>query len=321
MTIRLLTIDRVPLVLCGVLSLGCLLLTVETSSAGTTPAISHRPESLLNQSPVPGRAPDASASPASRVDQVAAADPAQESTQAAEEKAPTGTATPEDAGESKPGADPVPKPARKPVAADAPDKASKLDENLLKSLDPETDGDNDAVDRLERAIAGMRQAQEKIDARNTGKATQDVQTQVLKDLEQLIEAIQNADPSNQPNLGQKQNKKQKSLKEQQRELQQQAKAAQSKPKAQEQSGKSDTGAQKAELAKDSSEKIQQQKTLEAELARRQQLSKDVWGHLPPALREKLLNVYSDKYLPKYEDLVRRYYEALAERNKQRDADR
>ena len=45
------------------------------------------------------------------------------------------------------------------------------------------------------------------------------------------------------------------------------------------------------------------------------LTKDVWGHLPPHLREQLLNVYSEKYLPKYEELVRQYYEALAEQSR------
>ncbi len=39
---------------------------------------------------------------------------------------------------------------------------------------------------------------------------------------------------------------------------------------------------------------------------------EVWGHLPPSVRDKLLNLGSDKYLPKYEDLARRYFEALAE---------
>jgi hypothetical protein len=45
------------------------------------------------------------------------------------------------------------------------------------------------------------------------------------------------------------------------------------------------------------------------------LTKDVWGHLPPHLREQLLNVYSEKYLPKYEELVRQYYEALAQQSR------
>ena len=50
---------------------------------------------------------------------------------------------------------------------------------------------------------------------------------------------------------------------------------------------------------------------------KQRLAKDVWGHLPPQLRQELLNVYSEKYLPKYEDMVRRYYEALADESRTR----
>ena len=58
----------------------------------------------------------------------------------------------------------------------------------------------------------------------------------------------------------------------------------------------------------------------AEEALRQKLVKDVWGHLPPSLREQLLNVYSERYLPKYDEMVRKYYEALAEQNSRRSQD-
>jgi aspartate aminotransferase-like enzyme len=45
------------------------------------------------------------------------------------------------------------------------------------------------------------------------------------------------------------------------------------------------------------------------------LIKDVWGHLPPHVREAMLNSMSEKYLPKYEELVKKYYEALAQKTK------
>jgi hypothetical protein len=35
----------------------------------------------------------------------------------------------------------------------------------------------------------------------------------------------------------------------------------------------------------------------------------------------MLNTFNERYLPRYEDLVKRYYEALAEKNEQRDARR
>ena len=45
-----------------------------------------------------------------------------------------------------------------------------------------------------------------------------------------------------------------------------------------------------------------------------QAVKDV-GHLPPHIREAMLNSVSEKYLPKYEDLVKKYYEDLAEKSR------
>ena len=42
------------------------------------------------------------------------------------------------------------------------------------------------------------------------------------------------------------------------------------------------------------------------------LETGVWGHLPPSIREKLTNVSTDQMLPQYRDLIRRYYESLAE---------
>jgi hypothetical protein len=45
--------------------------------------------------------------------------------------------------------------------------------------------------------------------------------------------------------------------------------------------------------------------------RRQKLEMDIWGHLPPHVREELLNTYGEKMLPKYEQMVKQFYEALS----------
>ena len=67
-----------------------------------------------------------------------------------------------------------------------------------------------------------------------------------------------------------------------------------------------------EQAEDSADRLGQAAAAQMEMARRQQMIKDVWGHLPPAVRDKLLNVGSEKVLPGYEDIARKYFEALAE---------
>jgi len=52
---------------------------------------------------------------------------------------------------------------------------------------------------------------------------------------------------------------------------------------------------------------------EAEVDRRRNLAQSVWGHLPPKVQEELQRSFSERFAPKYEELIRRYYEALAER--------
>ena len=62
---------------------------------------------------------------------------------------------------------------------------------------------------------------------------------------------------------------------------------------------------------DSSKQSQQDRKEAEETARRRKLEMDVWGHLPPHVREELLNTYGERMLPKYEHLVKRFYEALS----------
>jgi hypothetical protein len=48
------------------------------------------------------------------------------------------------------------------------------------------------------------------------------------------------------------------------------------------------------------------------LQRRRDQATAVWGHLPDRVREQMQQSYRERYLPEYEDLVERYYEALAD---------
>jgi hypothetical protein len=48
-----------------------------------------------------------------------------------------------------------------------------------------------------------------------------------------------------------------------------------------------------------------------EVRRRKDLATAVWGHLPSRLRDRMHGAFSERFLPQYDDLVRRYYEALA----------
>jgi hypothetical protein len=45
---------------------------------------------------------------------------------------------------------------------------------------------------------------------------------------------------------------------------------------------------------------------------RRHLMRDVWGQLPPRLRQKLLNAADEEYLPEYQDNIREYFRNLSE---------
>lgn len=49
------------------------------------------------------------------------------------------------------------------------------------------------------------------------------------------------------------------------------------------------------------------------------LVREVWGHLPPAVRARVRVDFSETVLPAYDDLVRRYFEALLEEPSPRNA--
>jgi hypothetical protein len=45
------------------------------------------------------------------------------------------------------------------------------------------------------------------------------------------------------------------------------------------------------------------------------ITKQVWGHLPEKLRQQMSQYYKEQFMPKYGDMLRQYYNNLAEREK------
>lgn len=211
-------------------------------------------------------------------------------------------------------------------------KNSSSDDDFLKELvpdiplggDKEGDGSPTAdVDELDRTVKAMRQVGKKLDEGDTSDETRDLQAGILDDIDALIEKLKNPPPQQQSkpnqkppqdqsqnpqqqpqNPGQKPNSQPKSSPGQQ---------PQSKPGS-EQSGsgggktsRKNENKEAGESTEDARQKAQARATA---LARRRALINEFWGHLRPSVREKLLNVGSEKMLPHYEGLIRRYYESL-----------
>jgi|SRR5579863_2963293 len=173
------------------------------------------------------------------------------------------------------------------------------------------------IDRLERAIEGMRTAQKRISSADTSGETQKIQDQVVNDLQDILAMLKKQQSRRR---GQSQN--QKRDQDQQQSERQKMQKDQTDPqnsgskKNQEKSGDPRDSRRNEGKSADSQELTDAARVVE-EKARRAQMVKDVWGHLPPHVREAMLNSVSEKYLPKYEELVKKYYETLAEQNRKK----
>jgi hypothetical protein len=78
-------------------------------------------------------------------------------------------------------------------------------------------------------------------------------------------------------------------------------------------GKSDRMTGKGRTAaRDSNARLDQTHTQPVEKGDRDVLMKDLWGHLPARTREKMLQSFSDDFLPKYELEIEQYYRRLSE---------
>ena len=209
-----------------------------------------------------------------------------------------------------------PKPDKKPPVK----PKSKSDEKLFQELvgqDPKAAPVDLTKNPLEEAVTGMRSAQERIAEKDTGQETREIQEQVVANLQKLIDMMkdrQSQPPSassgspqspedQQPRQPQKGNPN-----PQQRVGQQNQ---QTNPEGQEKTQQQLTKKENEDATESTDEQREGRKG-NANLAPRPEMLNEVWGHLPPSVRLLLLNNSSDKYLPKYEDLARRYFEALAE---------
>ncbi len=196
-----------------------------------------------------------------------------------------------------------PKPTR-PKMADlvSPDAAKQLDDqDLLNKLTGEGKAGSgeagDAKQKMDEIMERMGQSQDRLkNEKDPGVLTQEVQSRIVIDLDSMIELLKK----------QQQNSSSK---------------GQSDPKQ---------GEQKQETSTEKTNGQQQQQGTDA--AQHSQLpsggsstpgsnGQDIhegrlnWGDLPLKDRDLVANGAKEKYLPEYQEMIKRYYEALAELGK------
>ncbi len=217
--------------------------------------------------------------------------------------------------------------------ADPPKEPSlldKLSKELLTEVDenPGKPKPEEKEDKFDRVATGMRSASKKLEGKETGDETTQLQEQVIRDLDDLIKQLQNPPPGGgggggggSSGGGSSKSGKSGGGGQQQRAGGRGASGRgangqpqEGTPQQQAQGGGSEQGGKDRKDAEGSDERTDSERKAAAEAARKKKLEIDVWGHLPSHLRDQLLNTYGERMLPKYEHLVKQFYEALSEQN-------
>ena len=166
---------------------------------------------------------------------------------------------------------------------------------------------------LERLHKQLQTARQGLDNRQTGAETQAAQRAAIQELDQLIATAKSAAADGSNSEGDSSGSPQPEAQPGEPVSTPAVGNSQAIPSAGNGSASGKPQANRDGKAEDSSERQRDRHgnataTLPALHA---DLIRESWGHLPPRLRDQLLNAGGDRTVPQYDPLVRRYFESLA----------
>lgn len=180
-------------------------------------------------------------------------------------------------------------------------------ESKLESLEKQTDLESPLM-IANRLLENTASARERLAAGILDSETASIQQKILDDFDALLDQTGSPPPSSspppqgtptsQPDGGEEAPQS----------------AGQTSGQAADDAGSEGNGAPSKDpnaAARESTERTVPGEETAAERERRLGLATSAWGHLPPKVREQMRSAFSETYLPEYDELLRRYYEALA----------
>ncbi|WZO96485.1 hypothetical protein EP7_003478 [Isosphaeraceae bacterium EP7] len=130
----------------------------------------------------------------------------------------------------------------------------------------------------------MREVEQRLGQRDTGEQTRQRQTEIVKNLEQLIEQARATESK-----------------------------SQGKPSKQMAQGKPKPGGKEGDQPGANARGVGLQKPSKPESRHANANGKDEWGHLSPMMRAEMENTFKEDPLPSREELIKRYYTAVAKK--------
>jgi hypothetical protein len=212
---------------------------------------------------------------------------------------PQPEAAPNQRPEESPKKEPLPKPTEPPP----------------KSGEPKEDPEPSIQDLQEkireitnRVAKNMSQADERLQKNDPGETTQQTQSDIVRDLDELIEQTQRQQQQQQAQSNSSPSSQGQRNQQGRRNRGQQDPASGNRPpqnqnaQANNQSGNNPRGGQSSQ---EGMNKIAD-------------LYKDIWGHLPETLRQEMDQYSREQFMAKYGDLLKQYYATIAEKGRNKE---
>jgi hypothetical protein len=221
-------------------------------------------------------------------------------------------------------------------------------EKLKGEDDPDVAPPEEQLDEqevLNRLAKNMRAAEDRLGNKELGESTQQVLRDILDDLDKLIRQTQNGgqqgqdDQQDQQNQGDAQQGQQKQGQQKQKQQQSAGSVGQQKnQRGNQQSQRSQREARRQQKRGQQQRAQGQQQGEQQEQNAQQQAGnnsgggrggqqgepnkiadvyKDIWGHLPETLRAEMDAYGREKFMLKYEELIKRYYDRAARESRRK----
>lgn len=212
--------------------------------------------------------------------------------------------------------------AQDPAKEDDKDKKENVPQ-----VDPKT---KEIIDRLRKNLETTETRLKKDDPY---EETRQLQRDIVKDLDELIKKQEENDKNSSSSSSSSRSSRRSQSSQNKTSQSDQSKSGQKKnpmdlkdPSAQKNAGKDEKqakGDSKEGDKKDKSGKGGQgnaKNDSKKEKNTIADLFKDIWGHLPQTKRLEMDAYSKERFMPKYEDLLRQYYRTIAEQGRRRDVD-
>jgi hypothetical protein len=198
-------------------------------------------------------------------------------------------------------------PEKKPAAAKKPESKDPAEDVKDNAEADAQELEHKIKELMSRLGKNLHEAEDRLTKKDPSDATQQVQRDIVKDLEDLIEQTKRQQQQQQQQSSSSSSSSQQKNQQARRNRTQKNRANAQRPQPQpdrqanEQNGNDPRGGASPR----------------GEMSRIADLYKDIWGHLPETLRQEMNQYSREQFMAKYNELLKQYYATIAEKGRRK----